>query len=53
MDYTMRNNPQKDIIVVTFDELERVRQCLSNPQPPTPAAVRAAEMLRQLPTPSR
>jgi hypothetical protein len=43
---------QTDALLVAPDEFDRVQQCLSNPQKPSAAAIRGAEMLRQLPTPS-
>ena len=46
-----------DVVAVTPEEFERVRQCLNDPQErPSAAALEGAEMLRSLPmprTPSR
>jgi len=41
-----------DVLFVAPDEFERVRQCLNSPQTPSAAAIRGAEFLRRLPTPT-
>ncbi len=46
-----RNPSHEDTIVVTADEFERVRQCLSSPHQPSAAAIEGADILRRLPTP--
>src|SRR5690242_15775911 len=50
---TVRSCGHSDRLVVAAEEFERVQQCLNNPQEPSEAAIRGAELLRRLPTPKR